>query len=98
MFQWDPEKAKANLRKHGVSFEEAASLFSNPQTLVWADNTHSIDEPRSIAIGISTNDRVLAVVFTIRSGDAEEITRIISARAASQKERTAFAAATRQSD
>ena len=98
MLQWDPEKAKANLRKHGVSFEEAASLFSDPRTLIRTDNIHSINEARWIAVGLSTNDRVLAVVFTIRSGDAEEITRIISARTASQKERTAFAAATRQSD
>jgi uncharacterized DUF497 family protein len=80
------------LRKHGVSFEEAATVFSDPGGLDWEDFDHSLSERRSTRVGFSVAGRVLFVVYTIRrlKNDKETI-RIISARQATRKERQAYA-------
>lgn len=91
MFEWDPRKAAANARKHGVSFNEAATVFADPDALDGPDLKHSAQENRSLRLGRSLPGRVLIVAYTIRgSGDDEKI-RIISARRASRKERAAYA-------
>ena len=92
MFAWDARKALGNLRKHGVSFEEAATVFSDPEGLEWHDFEHSNSEPRSTRIGFSLSGRILFVVYTIRrlKNDKETI-RIIGARQATRKERQAYA-------
>ncbi len=81
--EWDPKKAKANLSKHGVSFEEAASALSDPMAATAADPDHSLDEERYITFGVSGRDRLLVVAHT----EEGETIRIISARAASKGER-----------
>jgi uncharacterized protein len=91
MFSWDVAKALHNLRKHGVSFEEAATVFADPEALDWADTVHSRDEPRSKRLGKSAPGRILLLIYTIRRRkDGKETIRIISARQASRKERSAY--------
>jgi uncharacterized DUF497 family protein len=82
-FEWNPSKATANLKKHGVSFEEAKTLFDNPLAVIFDDKAHSIDEQREIIIGHSRQNRLLLVAFTERLGNV----RIISARLATRQER-----------
>lgn len=82
-FEWNPLKATANLKKHGVSFEEAKTLFDNPLAVIFDDEAHSIDEQREIIIGHSRQNRLLLVAFTERFGNV----RIISARLATRQER-----------
>lgn len=92
MFEWDARKAATNVRKHGVSFNEAATVFADPDALDGPDLKHSAQENRSLRLGRSLADRVLIVAYTTRgSGDDEKI-RIISARRASRKERAAYTA------
>jgi uncharacterized DUF497 family protein len=86
-YEWDPVKAAANLRKHGVPFAEAASVFLDPMALTYVDPDHSGEEDREITIGVSTNQRVLFVSHCAR-GDR---VRIISARKATQRERKQYA-------
>ena len=83
LFEWDPNKAKANLEKHGVSFEEAASVFYDPLSLTVSDPKHSADESRFIIMGRSILDRQLVVAHTDR-GDR---IRLISARVATPAEK-----------
>ena len=85
-FTWDPKKATANLRKHGVSFEEASTAFRNQLATVLPDPTHSGQEERSLIIGHSAAGRLLLVVFTER---VERI-RIICARVTSARERREY--------
>jgi uncharacterized DUF497 family protein len=85
-FTWDPGKAAANLRKHGVTFEDASSVFRNPLAKVLPDPTHSEREQRSLILGHSAGGRLLLVVFT----ETEERIRIISARDASARERREY--------
>jgi uncharacterized DUF497 family protein len=85
-FTWDPGKAAANFSKHGVSFEDASTVFRNPLAKVLPDPTHSEQEQRSLIIGHSAGGRLLLVVFT-ESGDR---IRIISARDASARERREY--------
>ena len=90
MFEWDARKAAANLRKHGVSFDEASTVFADSGALDGPDLDHSQHETRFLRLGKSLANRVLMLAYTIRgSGDAEKI-RIISARRASRKEREAY--------
>jgi uncharacterized protein len=92
VFEWDAPKAATNVRKHGVSFNEAATVFADPDALDGPDLKHSAQENRSLRLGRSLADRVLIVAYTTRgSGDDEKI-RIISARRASRKERAAYTA------
>jgi uncharacterized DUF497 family protein len=83
-FQWDPNKAAVNLRKHGVSFEEAVTVFKDPLALIFDDEEHSEDENREIIIGASTLSRLLLVCFVERY---EDVVRIITARPATRQEK-----------
>jgi uncharacterized protein len=85
-FQWDPEKAASNLRKHGISFEEAKQVFNDPLFLVFADLDHSFEERRFVMMGELQDGRLLIVSYT----DRNEATRIISARPATRKERKTY--------
>ncbi|KJH72575.1 BrnT family toxin [Aliterella atlantica] len=82
-FEWDRQKATTNFKKHGVSFEEARTVFDNPLAVIFDDEAHSIDEPREIIIGHSQQNRLLLIAFTERSSSIY----IISARLATGKER-----------
>jgi uncharacterized protein len=83
-FHWDPPKARANLKKHGVSFEEAATVFGDPLSLTIVDPEHSTPaEARLISLGLATSGRLLVVAHT-ESGDD---IRLISARLATRRER-----------
>jgi len=81
-FEWDPQKAALNLKKHGVSFEDAAAIFGDPLAGTIPDPDHSTMEPRFITIGVTPAQRLLVVVHTDR---ADRI-RIISARPATRAE------------
>ena len=92
MFSWDAQKAVTNLKKHSVSFEEAATVFVDPDALDWDDPEHSYSEQRSKRLGSSLAGRILIVVYTQRRlTHGQEIIRIISARQATRKERQAYA-------
>ena len=90
MFEWDPQKAEANRVKHGVSFDEAVTVFLDGNALDGPDLQHSSTEGRFRRLGQAADGRVLMVAYTLRrSGDAET-TRLISARRASRRERAAY--------
>lgn len=82
-FEWDLKKTANNLRKHGISFKEAATVFGDPLSMTFEDPDHSIDEQRFVTIGESRKRRVLVVAHTDRGG----VIRIISARKATRRER-----------
>lgn len=82
-FEWDPKKAKTNFRKHGVSFDEAVTVFYDPFSATFDDSDHSLEEPRFITIGYSSKPRLLVVSHTERGKSM----RIISARTATTYER-----------
>lgn len=82
-FEWDTEKAAANLAKHGVSFEQAASVFSDPLSLTAYDPDHSHEEERYITMGTSSENQLLIVAHT----DRDDRIRIISARQLTKRER-----------
>lgn len=65
-FEWDDAKAQANVAKHGVSFEEAATVFGDPLALTFHDPDHSVGEKRWLTFGVSQTDRLLVVVHTER--------------------------------
>jgi uncharacterized protein len=81
-FEWDPNKAALSLREHGVSFEEAASVFGDPLAGTIADPLHSTDEARFVTIGMTPEQRLIVVVHT----DRDDRIRIISARPATRAE------------
>lgn len=83
-FQWDESKNRENIRKHGVSFEEARSVFSDENALRFFDPDHSEEEDRFIMLGMSSNLRMLVVCHCFRQND--EVIRIISARKADKDE------------
>lgn len=83
-FEWDPAKAESNRTKHGVSFEEARSVFYDLYARVIDDPAHSIEEERFIILGMSAEANVLTVCHCYRS--EESIIRIISARRATKNE------------
>ena len=85
-FEWDPEKAAANVKKHGVQFAEAMTIFGDPLELTIADPDHSEGEPRFLSLGLSAGGRLLVVAYTERAGR----TRIINAREASGQERKRY--------
>lgn len=85
-FAWDPEKARNNLRKHGVAFTEAATVFRDRLSVTISDPDHSNIENRFITIGLSVSDRLLMIAHT----DRENGTRIISARELTRKERKGY--------
>jgi uncharacterized protein len=86
-FEWNNAKAKSNLSKHGVSFDEAATVFDNLLARIFEDEPHSIEEKRELIIGYSVRSRLLIVCFTEQPG---ERIRIISARLPTAKERKAY--------
>jgi uncharacterized DUF497 family protein len=86
-FEWDLDKARENVRKHGVSFEEAATVFADDDALLDDDPAHSVAEDRLIIIGMSARERVLLTVYTIRRAG---LTRIISSRRALPHERRTY--------
>ncbi|HXY19333.1 MAG TPA: BrnT family toxin [Gemmatimonadales bacterium] len=88
-FAWDPVKAAANRRKHGVSFEEAQTVFSDEYALLLDDPDHSAAEDRFILLGLSAALRILVVVHCYRVQD--DVIRIISARRATRHERESYA-------
>jgi len=83
-FEWDPRKARANLTKHGVSFEEAQSVFYDDEALFRDDDEHSDDEERFVLLGLNSILRILVVVHCFRGTD--DVIRIISARKATPSE------------
>lgn len=85
-FEWDPGKADANQAKHGISFEEAATVFADPLAVWDADPGHYGGEERLVAIGMSHRQRLVLVVFTQRDGRI----RIISARTPTRREARAY--------
>ena len=82
-FEWDDDKAKQNIRKHGVSFEEASSVFADPLALTIPDPLHSEEEDRFVTLGESHRRRLVVVASTDRGAAV----RIISARVATRRER-----------
>jgi len=95
VFEWDTRKAAVNRAEHGVSFEEAGTVFGDPNALDGPDLRHSEKESRFLRLGRAATGRVLVVAYTVRRrGDGESV-RIISARRASRKERAAYAATSR---
>jgi hypothetical protein len=85
-FEWDDEKAISNLDKHGVGFEEGATIFNDPLVATISDPDHSEDEERFISIGTSVQNRLLVIVHTFR----EERIRLISCRKATNAERKLY--------
>lgn len=85
-FEWDQEKAKENIRKHQVGFEEAKTVFNDPFSITIPDPQHSIDECRYIDVGYSSKGQLLVVVYTER----EPNIRIISCRKAAKSERRIY--------
>lgn len=83
-FEWDDNKEKLNRKKHGISFEEAKSVFRDKNALVIDDPDHSIDEERFIILGFSDNARLLVVCHCYRESDT--VIRLISARKATKSE------------
>jgi uncharacterized DUF497 family protein len=93
-FEWDPAKAKANQKKHGVSFELATTVFRDPRALSVFDEEHDENEERWITLGSSANGTVLAVCHTFQEmpSDDSVALRIISARKATRKEQRQYEA------
>jgi len=85
-FEWDEVKAASNRRKHGVTFEEAASVFSDPFAYTFEDPDHSVGEERLLTFGLSQTGRVLAVIHVERN----RAIRIVSARKATKHERGTY--------
>ncbi len=85
-FEWDPRKAASNLRKHGVSFEEATSAFYDPLSLTIHDPDHSDEEDRYLLIGLSQTGKLVVVSHT----DKDDRIRLINARLATRAERKTY--------
>jgi hypothetical protein len=85
-FEWDPRKATANLRKHGVSFEEATTALRDDLALTGRDPDHSTGEARYVTFGVSSQGRLLVVAHTERG----DLVRIVSARPATKSERKIY--------
>jgi len=85
-FEWDSEKSETNIRKHQVSFEDAASIFGDPLAITFRDPDHSVGERRYLTFGVSQNGILLVLSHTYRN----ELVRIISARRATRAERKIY--------
>jgi len=85
-FEWNARKAAANLRKHGVSFDEAASVFFDPLSATGDDPNHSLDERRFVTFGMSSSGRLLVVAHA----EHDDVIRIITARDATWAERKLY--------
>jgi uncharacterized protein len=89
-FEWDPDKERSNIERHGVDFTEAATVFGDPLELTISDPDHSVGEFWFLSIGHSSFNRILVVSYTER----EDRIRIISARTASPQERRQYESGT----
>lgn len=89
-FEWDTNKARRNLAKHGVTFEESSTVFGDPRSLTIPDPVHSKVEERFVTIGASHRGKLLVVVHTERGDNI----RVISVRVASRRERRRYEKAT----
>ena len=87
-FEWDPAKARENVRRHGVSFDEAKTVFADENAILLDDPDHSSDEDRFALLGLSAPLRVLVVAHCYREGDG--VIRVISARKATRTERAQY--------
>ncbi len=85
-FEWDQAKARSNLAKHGVSFDEASTVFGDPLSVTLRDPTHSQEEDRFVTIGVSSKLNAVVVVHT----DRADAVRIVSARRAAARERKSY--------
>ena len=91
IFEWDDEKAKKNQRKHKVNFEEAKTVFGDPQLVSFPDEYHSDDEQRLVSIDASSQNKILLVAHTEISENGDTIiVRLISARKATTSERRVY--------
>lgn len=90
-FAWDGAKARSNLRKHGLSFHEAATVFGDPLAITYADPDHSQDEDRYLTFGYTNAGKFVVVVHT----DRRDYVRIISARRMTRREKKAYQQETR---
>nr|WP_320193284.1 BrnT family toxin [uncultured Desulfobacter sp.] len=88
IFEWDDAKNKINLKKHGVSFEEAQTVFFDDNAIEFDDPDHSLNEERYLLLGFSQSLKILVVCHCYR--DSDSIIRIISARKATKKEQKAY--------
>ncbi len=86
IFEWDWKKAESNARKHGVTFDEASTVFGDPLGLLMPDPDHSLHEERHLVLGMSIQQRLLVVAFAERPPR----TRLISARRATPRERRRY--------
>lgn len=86
LFEWDANKARTNLQKHGISFDEGVTVFNDPHLATMTDPDHSDEEERFIALGFSARGRILVVVYTER----QDSTRIISCRKATPTEQNSY--------
>lgn len=86
VFEWDPDKAESNRKKHGVAFEEAASAFGDPLSITIPDPDHSEGEARFVLVGVSYSGRLVVVAHA----ESDAGIRIISARPATRAERNAY--------
>ena len=87
-FEWDAAKASTNVRKHGIEFGEACSVFEDEEALLIRDVDHSVGEERFVLLGLSVACRILVVVHCEREGG--DVIRIISARTADRSERAQY--------
>lgn len=85
-FEWDESKSETNQRKHGVSFQEAATVFADLLAISFDDPDHSLNESRFLIFGLSKFDRLLTVSFT----EKQDVIRIISARETTKTERRIY--------
>lgn len=91
LFEWDANKARENLRKHKISFEEAKTIFNDPLLLTFPDEEHSQNEERLISIGLSAKSNLLLVVHLEREETSERLLiRLISCRKATRLEQKAY--------
>jgi uncharacterized protein len=86
-FEWFKLKAESNLKKHGVSFNEAATVFDDEMQVTYPDHAHSSGEQRFLCLGCSNQGRILMIVYT---EPAEDTIRIISAREATEREKRTY--------
>jgi len=93
-FAWDPRKARENSRKHGISFEEARTVFLDDNALLLADPGHSAEEDRFLLLGVSSVLRLLVVCHCYR--ESEDVIRLISARKATNHEAEQYAGRVRR--
>ena len=89
-FEWDPSKARSNTEKHGVSFEEAATVFRDPHASTIFDSDHSQVENRWVTLGISSNGKLLVICHTFKTENGAVSIRIFSCRKATKREKKQY--------